>query len=704
MSFVKPCLKFFCMKKKVSPFVNRELAWLSFNERVLQEAADPTVPVIERMIFLGIFSSNTDEFFRVRVASIKRLILAKNKKFEYPIDPVQTLKDIKKTVGKLMQRFEEVFEWNIEELKKQNIHCVNETQVNLSQGKFIKEYFHQNVRRHIFPVFLDKIKSSENWDDTSNFLAVQLSKRGNTSSVVNMVIEIPVGKLSRFLILPSKSTKKYLILLDDVIRFCLDEIFGSLGYDEFRAYTFKFIRDAELNIDYEKEDPDYFVNYLTEKLKDRSKGKAVRLVHDKKMPRAILEKLQQIFEVPRSEVFDSGGRYQNKKDFVNFPKDFDNQGVLYPPFKPMDSSEFPIKVSKFKILKAQDVMLHYPYQSFQHVIDLVREASIDPKVMSIKMTIYRVAKDSSILNALINAVRNGKTVKVFMEVMARFDEENNIDWAKRLKQEGVEIIPVIPGFKVHAKLILISRKEHGEKVYYGAIGTGNPNEQTAKLYVDDHLLTSNPKITKEINAVFKLITSSDKKSSSKELLVAPHELRHGFEKLIDIEIANAKAGKPAWIKAKMNSLADVSMVNKLYEASKANVKVSLVVRGICILKTGIPDLSSNIEVVSVVSRFLEHSRVFIFGNAGKPKFYIGSADWMTRNLDYRVEVATPIYDENIQEDLLTMIDIQLSDNTHARYVTADETTNNTYKRPKNGSKRINSQEKIYEYLKKKYSN
>ncbi|MEG1910782.1 MAG: hypothetical protein RR190_07410, partial [Bacteroidales bacterium] len=399
-----------------SKFINREIAWLSFNERVLQEAVDPTNPVIERVIFLGIFSNNMDEFFKVRVASLKRLISKKKTRIEYPVEPVETLQEIKIMVGQQLKRFEEIFEWNMEEMRKNHIHLINEQQITLEQGRYIREYFHQHIRRHIYPVSINKIKTSEGLSDKSNFLAVMMHSKERPYHKEEMIIEIPVAKINRFLVLPKHNAENFIILLDDVIRYCLDDIFKALGFDTFSAYTFKFIRDAELDIDYANEDPSEFMGYLSERLKDRNTAKAVRLVHDKRMPREFQLRLQSIFNVPRNEVFDSGGRYQNKKDFMNFPRNFANPKLIYPPFTPQDVRELPLQENTFAVLRKKDIMLHYPYQSFQHVIDLVREASMDPKVLSIKMTIYRVAKDSSIMNALLNAARNGKKVSVFMEV------------------------------------------------------------------------------------------------------------------------------------------------------------------------------------------------------------------------------------------------------------------------------------------------
>ncbi|MEG2665736.1 MAG: polyphosphate kinase 1, partial [Bacteroidales bacterium] len=650
-------------------YTNREIAWLSFNDRVLCEAADPSNPIVERMIFLGIFSSNNDEFFRVRVASLKRLAAKQKNRIEYHADPIALLKEIRKIVNDQLRRFEEIFEWNTEELKKHRIHLLDESQISPAQGRYIKSYFHQHVRRHLYPVFMERLLTHRSLRDKSNFLAVQMWHKEQAEEKQDMIIEIPVDRLNRFLKLPDRGKQHYVVLLDDVIRYCLSDIFAPLGYDSYQAYTFKFIRDAELDIEFsqEQEENDDFINYLSKQLKDRNQSNIVRLVHDAKMPPILIKRLQKLFNLSDADTFNSGGRYQNKKDFTGFPRDFGNPKLLYPKFVPQDIRAFPIRTSKFEILRKQDIMLHYPYQSFQHIIDLIREASMDPLVKSIKMTIYRVAKDSSIMNALINAARNGKKVSVFMELMARFDEENNINWVKRLEVEGIEVYKIIPGVKVHAKLLLIERKENGKSLFYAAVGTGNPNESTAKQYIDIQLLTSDPKITLEVKEVFKTIGNPGNPHdyTYHSLLVSPRNLRSGFEERIDREIANAKAGKPAWMKICLNNLADAHMVDKLYEAGKAKVKIQMIVRGICILKPGVKGLSENIEAISIVDRFLEHTRVFIFCNNEKPEYYIGSADWMTRNLDHRIEVDCPIYDKEIQNDLFQIINLQLMDNTHA---------------------------------------
>lgn len=693
------------MKKEITPYLNREIAWLAFNERVLREAADPTNPIVERMIFLGIFSNNNDEFYRVRVASLKRLLHKKKHRIEYRVDPALLLRRIRAVNNDQLSRFEEIFEANVKELRRQNVYLVDEAHIAGWQARYIKDYFHQHVRRHLYPVFMDKLKDDRGFNDKSNFMAVQMWKSGAPDEKQDMIIEIPVARLTRFLRLPDHRGHHYIILLDDVIRYCLSDILAPLDYDCYDAYTFKFVRDAELDIDFDRhaEVQRDFLAFLSMQLQQRNKSNTVRLVHDANMPQPLIRRLQKIFAADDETTFNSRGRYQNKKDFTGFPKDFGEPNLIYPPFMPQDVKAFPVSGSKFEVLRQRDFMLHYPYQSFQHLIDLLREASIDPSVRSIQMAIYRVAPHSSIMNALVNAARNGKKVGVFMELMARFDEENNINWVKRLEAERVEVYRIIPGMKVHAKILLIERKESHGKRLYACVGTGNPNEATAKQYCDMQLLTAHPAITQEVAKVFETIGRHDWRpfTDYKALFVSPFNLRSGFTALIDGEIANAKAGREAWMKICLNNLADTAMIDKLYEASRAGVRVDMVVRGICMLKPRVAGMSDNINVVSIVDRFLEHTRVFIFAHGGAPLYYIGSADWMTRNLDHRIEVACPIYDPAIRQDLLHILNLQLSDNTHARLVSPK--AEHVYKRPAPGEKPLRSQEAIFKYLKQKYS-
>ncbi|MDE6308386.1 MAG: hypothetical protein K2L79_06240 [Bacteroidales bacterium] len=397
------------MKTETTPYLNREIAWLAFNERVLREAADPTNPIVERMIFLGIFSNNNDEFYRVRVASLKRLLHKKKHRIEYQADPAQLLRRIRAVVNDQLSRFEEIFEANVKELRRQNVYLVDEAHIAAWQARYIKDYFHQHVRRHLYPVFMDKLKDDRGFNDKSNFMAVQMWKSDRPSEKQDMIIEIPVARLTRFLRLPDHRGHHYIILLDDVIRYCLSDILAPLDYDRYSAYTFKFVRDAELDIDFDRhaEVEHDFLAFLSLQLQQRNKSNTVRLVHDAGMPKPLIKRLQKIFAADDDTTFNSRGRYQNKKDFTGFPKDFGEPNLVYPPFLPQDVKAFPVSGSKFEVLRRRDFMLHYPYQSFQHLIDLVREASIDPAVRSIQMAIYRVAPHASNMNAVVKAARTG---------------------------------------------------------------------------------------------------------------------------------------------------------------------------------------------------------------------------------------------------------------------------------------------------------
>lgn len=673
--------------------VNRETSWLEFNGRVLQEAADPTTPLIERIKFLGIFSNNLDEFYRVRVATLNRVLeFALRSGKEAGSETRRTLKEINRIDKEQQKDFSRIFRHIVNELSLEGIQIINEKHLNHAQGEYVRSFFNNQVRSLLFPIMLNNLKSAS-LVDKSIYLALALSSSTNMVSTKYAVIRVPSKPLSRFVLLPSKDQKVHVILLDDVIRYCLDEIFSMFGYDTYSSYTFKFTRDAELDIDNDVSKS--FLEIMSESLKQRKSGAPVRFIYDKTMPVELLGLLKNKLNITETDTVSKSGRYHNFKDFVSFP-DAGRADLIYPPVQPLEHRRLPQNESILSRLKHQDIMLHYPYQSFHYIIDLLREASIDPQVRAIKMTLYRVAKESRIVNALINAARNGKTVTVFMELQARFDEEANIFWAGKLQEEGVKLIEGMPGFKVHSKLLLIRRKENNENVYYANIGTGNFNEETARVYADDSLLTANPLITSEVNAVFHLFGSKYNPPKFKSLVVAPFHMRATFIKLINNEMKNARNGKEARCIIKLNNLVDEELVKKLYQAGKAGVKINIICRGTCTLIPGVENVSENIEVISIVDKFLEHSRVFIFHNNGDEKYYISSADWMIRNLDNRIEVATPIYDPRLQQELKTMLMIQLKDNTKARLV--NHTTTNQYK-DQGKLPRIRSQQEIYAYLK-----
>lgn len=682
-------------------YYNREISWLHFNERVLQEANDPSTPLLERLIFLGIYSNNQDEFFRVRVATLNRITKLQSSAYHdsNDLNPQKTLKEINQKIEILQKEFYNTYERIKLELTENNIFIVNETELNKEQGAFVKKYFREEVRQHLFPIMLNQFFNFSNLRDKSIYLAIDLkiSKKPQADSYA--LIEIPTYRISRFLILPSNGDeKKYIILLDDVIRYCLSDIFSIFGYDVFEAFTIKFTKDAELDIDNDVSKS--FLEKISDSIKLRKKGVTVRFVYDENIPLVLLDLLVKKFNIKKKDTLKKGGKYHNFKDFTDFPLDLGAENLRYAAQPKLYTKELSTSKRILDCIKKEDIMLHYPYQTFQYTIDLLREASIDPAVRAIKMTIYRVAKDSRVINALINAARNGKEVTVYLELQARFDEEANIYWAGILQEEGVKVIQNIPGYKVHCKLILIRRKELTQNVYYAAIGTGNLNEITAKIYADEHLLTANKKIVSDVNKVFHLFEAKYNQPDFECLIVSPFKTRSFFIHMIDNEIRNAKRGKPAWIVIKLNNLVDDKIINKLYEASLANVKINIIVRGICVLIPKLPGISENIEVISIVDRYLEHSRIIIFCNNNDEKYFTGSADWMQRNFDHRIEVTTPILSKKIQADLKKIIEIQLKDNVKSRYINGS--TPNIYKKDDNPEK-IRSQVEIYNFLKEKHT-
>ncbi len=557
------------------------------------------------------------------------------------------------------------------------------------------QFFSEKVRPNLFPLMLENFSKSDTLKDATIYLAIDLRSKKDQIKRQFALIAVPSDVLSRFIILPEQDNRKFLILLDDVIRYCLEDIFSVFGFDSFRAYTIKFTRDAEMDIDNDVSKS--FLELVSESVKQRKKGEPVRFVYDEDIPEILLKLLMKKFGISKRDNVRAGGRYHNFKDFMSFP-DLDRNDLKYPPAPPLPHKDLHPHKSIIDVIREKDIMLHYPYQSFQYIVDLLREASIDPLVRAIKMTFYRAAEGSSVMNALINAARNGKEVTVFMELQARFDEEANIYWTNRLQEEGVKIIQTIPGFKVHSKLMQIRRKENGENVYYANISTGNFNESTAKVYADDSLLTANQAITTEVNKVFHLFESKFIMPTFDNLIVAPFNIRKFFMEMLDREIKNAKKGKEAWAILKMNSISDKKIAEKVYEAAGAGVKLKMIIRGICILDPGDPEIYDDLEAFSIVDKYLEHSRVFIFCNGGDHKYYIASADWMPRNFDHRVEVVCPIVDREIQQELWDMMHIQLRDNTQARYLRRGEM--NRYRQTKDPDPH-RAQFEIYEYFRNK---
>jgi polyphosphate kinase len=682
-------------KIKKERFINREVSWLHFNERVLQEAMDERNPIIERLKFLGIFSNNRDEFFRVRVATIKRMaLLDSSKRSKFGDDPDVLLKEIQEIVAEQEKKFTDTFKKIKKELEKQNIVFLDENNLNEEQGKFVFKFFHDEVRPFLFPIMLSNLESPDFLRDNTIYLALELKDSSGEKEDDYAIVIVPTDDVSRFVPLPGRD-KKYLMFLDDVIRFAIGEIFNPFGYDLIKGYTIKFTRDAEL--DFDNDVSKSFIELMSESIKRRKKGLPVRFVYDEDIPDSLLKKLTKKLQISEVDNIRGGSKYHNFRDFMSFPK-IGSKHLINPKTVPLNHVLLPRNKSILEAIKKQDILLHYPYQSFQYIVDLLREAAIDPKVKAIKMTFYRAARNSNVMDALINAARNGKNITVFLEIQARFDEEANIYWIEKLTDEGVKIIKTLPGFKVHSKLLLIRRKEEDENIYYANISTGNFNESTAKVYSDDSLLTANQDIAREINTLFHLFESPYNPPKFKHLLVAPYYIRNSFIRLINKEIKISKEGKEAWAIIKLNSITDKKIVKKLYAASRAGVKIKIICRGICILVPQVKKLSENIEVISIVDKYLEHSRLFVFGNGGHPKYYLASSDWMVRNLDHRFEVACPVYDENLQREIMDILKIQLSDNVKARFVNLSE--NNIYKPVTGNEPLVRSQVAIYDYLKK----
>ncbi len=683
------------MALKKSKFINREISWLDFNERVLQEAMDPTTPLIDRIKFLGIYSNNRDEFFRVRVATQRRVLNYELKNEIRGTHTADILEEITNIVEKQEVKFNQTWEEIKDRMEEENIHLLDEDSLNKVQGEFVHRFFMDRVRPILFPLMIDNYTDLNSLKDATIHLAIDLKSNKNPEQRKFALIAVPTDKISRFIILPQEENKKYLILLDDVIRYCMSDIFSFFGFDSFQAYTIKFTRDAEMDIDNDVSKS--FLELMSESVKQRKKGEPVRFVYDEKIPEALLKLLFKKFNIKKRDNVRAGGRYHNFKDFMGFP-DMGRSDLRYPPSPPLPHPELPPNKSIIDVIREKDIMLHYPYQSFQYIIDLLREASIDPQVRAIKMTFYRAAEGSGVMNALINAARNGKQVTVFMELQARFDEEANIYWTNRLQEEGVKLIQTIPGFKVHSKLLQIRRNENGKNVYYANISTGNFNESTARVYADDSLLTGNQAITTEVNKVFHLFESKFIMPTFDNLIVAPFNIRDFFVEMLDNEIKNAAEGKEAWAILKMNSISDKKIARKVYEAAKAGVDMKMIARGICILDPGDPEIFEELEAFSIVDKYLEHSRVFIFCNGGETKYYIASADWMPRNFDHRVEVVCPILDKGIQQELMDMMQIQLKDNTQSRYLRRSNM--NEYRKTDDATPH-RAQFEIYDYFKAK---
>ncbi|WP_339664533.1 polyphosphate kinase 1 [Maribacter arcticus] len=684
------------MVKNNNQYVNREISWLWFNERVLQESADKNVPLIERLRFLGIFSNNLDEFFKVRYATVKRIVEAgRNGKSALGGEKAKDLLEEITNIVIDQQTKSLVILKKIEhELEGKNIFILKETELNESQKEFAKDYFLKEVSPQLMTIILNELTRFPTLKDTAAYLAIKMVIKSDHSKKEKRyaLIEIPKG-IDRFVVLPDEDDKSFIIILDDLIRYCLDNIFTMFEYESISAHMIKITRDAELDMDNDLSKS--FIEKISSSVEDRKIGDPVRFVYDKSIGRDTLAFLKEKMNIEDTDSVIPGGRYHNRRDYMGFPS-LGRKDLLYEKITPLPVKGLSIEGSILESIAKKDYLQYTPYHTFTYILKFLREAALDPKVRSIKITVYRLASNSQVAASLINAVKNGKQVTVQIELQARFDEEANIEYAEQLQAEGVKLIFGVPGLKVHSKICLIEREEGDVIKRYGFISTGNFNESTARIYTDYTLFTAHDPILKELNKVFDFFETTYKINKYKHLIVSPHYTKNAFMKLIDVEIANAILGKEAYIKIKMNSFTSYKMVDKLYEASRAGVKIQLIIRGICCLVPGIKGMSENIEAISIVDKFLEHTRIFAFANGGNSKVYISSADWMTRNLDYRVEVGCPIYDEDIKKEVMDTFEICWSDNMKARVFT--EKQDNAYR--KTTRPKVRSQFVTYDYYAK----
>lgn len=680
-------------------YINREISWLQFNDRVLQESADKNVPLIERLRFLGIFSNNLDEFFKVRYATVKRIVEAgkKGKAALGGTAAKELLEEITKVVIGQQAKSGKIFDNIIKELSKEGIHLLQENEVSTEQLTYLRDYFVTKVNSKLTVIILNNLTQFPTLKDTAAYLAVRIVLKnkgvffgGNQHEVQYALIEIP-REANRFIVLPKTEKKDYIIMLDDCIRLCMDKIFTMFDYDEISAHMIKITRDAELDMD--NDFSKSFVEKISSSVAGRKVGDPVRFVYDKTIRHDTLKFLMNKMDIGQTDSVIPGGRYHNRRDYMSFPS-LGRIDLLYPSITPLPIKDFSLGGGIFKQIAKRDFLQYVPYHTFSYLTMFLKEAALDPQVKTIKITVYRLAKISDVASALINAAKNGKEVTVQLELQARFDESANIKYANAFKEGGVKLIFGIQGLKVHSKICVVEREEDNQIKRYGFFSTGNFNESTAKVYTDYTLFTARQSILKELNQVFQFLETPYLVGTYRHLIISPHYTMSTFKKLIDKEIENAKQGKEAYIHIKMNSFTSYKMVDKLYDASRAGVKIQLIVRGICCLIPGIEGMSENIEVISIVDKFLEHPRLFIFGNDGNPKVYISSADWMTRNLEYRVEVGCPIYDPEVKKELIETFEISWRDNVKARIIS--EKANNAY-RPKDGKTLYRSQFDTYDY-------
>jgi len=677
-------------------YIDREKSWLTFNARVLQEASDETVPLLDRLRFLGIFSNNLDEFFRVRFAAIRRLSLSgkSGEKILGGISAQQSVKDITEIVIEQQSESLRILNSIEAKMETENIFMVHENDISREQEIFLKDFFIQKLSPELVTIILNDLAEFPILKDTVGYLAIKLVMK-KKAEVRYAIIEIPIT-INRFLVLPSSDNKKYVILLDDVIRHNLGSIFNIFDYESVSAHMIKITRDAQLEIDSDLSKS--MLEKIASSVKDRRIGEPVRFIYDQLIAEDTLQFFLDKMKIVSTDSIIPGGRYHNRRDYMNFPN-LGRFDLLYQTNVPLPIPGLSLEGSLLEKISKKDYLLNAPYQSFSYLTKFLREAALDPKVTTIKITLYRLAKNSQIISSLINAAKNGKKVTVQIELQARFDEASNISYAEQMQTEGIELIFGIKGLKVHSKACVIERIEDDKIKRYGFISTGNFNEQTAKIYTDVTLFTCHQQILKDVSRIFEFFDINFILYRYKHLIVSPHYTRSRLNKLIDREITNTLEGKKTFIKLKMNSLSDFKMIDKLYDASNAGVKIQLVVRGICSLIPGVPGMSENIEAISIVDNYLEHSRIYIFGNAGATEVFISSADFMTRNLDVRVEVTCPIYDPEIKKELIDNFDLGWKGNVKARY--HSEKLDNKYKVRKENEPVFRAQLETYKYYQNK---
>ena len=671
---------------KQNTYIERDVSWMYFNHRILQEAEKQNVPLLERLSFLGIYSNNLDEFFRVRVASLNRLVdnenlSEKNRK---------TIKKTLKTVNRLNEEYSSEYTKAIKrvfaQLEEHHIRLLKETQLNDEQKQFLKRLYYDKLNGSTNPIWLSAIDDLNTLEDNRIYLVVKKTHTDSEHKVKYAVIKVPDRVYGRFISIPQSDGYDNIMYLDDVIRFCLPLIFIGTKPSTYEAYSFKFTKDAEMEVDNES---DYgAMEKIALGVSSRKRGEPIRVIYDKDMPREMQKRVFDRLNVRELDTSLAGGRYQNHRDLMSFP-DCGHSDLKFPKWQPVMKPEFLGEESIFEQIRSKDRFIHVPYHSFDAYIRLLREAALRPSVKEIKTTLYRLAKDSKVVKALICAARNGKKVTAVVELMARFDEESNIKWSKRMQEDGVNVIFGVEGLKIHSKLLYIKTT----KGDIACVGTGNFHEGNARVYTDYLMMTARQGIVLEVAKVFDFIDRPFSPMRFKELLVSPNSMKTRILRLFDNEIKNAQEGKPAWVKIKINHITDQDVVNKIYAASRAGVRIDALVRGNCSVVPGIKDVSENIRIVGIIDRYLEHSRILIFCNNDKPRYFIGSADWMPRNLVNRIEVLTPVYDEDMKKDLMRTIDFGLRDTTNGRIVDGKGT--NEIQAVKEGEKPFRSQEELH---------